>query len=102
MILSQIQSCRSLAGRCLMFSWTMPELGHGGDVEARARLVERLDDGGVGVGLDGVVGLHAREVALELGVVAAELVMVHHEQRRAVLLGEFLKEAAGNHLSLRR
>ena len=49
-------------------------------------LVEGLDDGRVGVGLDGVVGLHAGQVLLELGVVAAQFVVVHHEQRRAVFL----------------
>ena len=38
------------------------ELGHRGHVEAGAGLVERLDDGRVGVGLDRVVGLHARQV----------------------------------------
>ena len=41
------------------------ELRHRGHVETRARLVKRLDDGGIGVGLDRVVGLDAGQVLLE-------------------------------------
>ena len=88
MILSQMKSCRSLAGRSLMFSWTSMNSGHGGHVEAGARLVEGPHDGRIGVGLDRVVGLHAGQVFLELCEVAAELVVVDHEQRRAVLAGQ--------------
>ena len=35
------------------------ELGHRGHVEAGAGLVERPHDGRIGIGLHGVVGLHA-------------------------------------------
>ena len=45
------------------------ELGHRGHVEAGPGLVERLDDRRVGVGLHGVVGLHAGQQPLEAGIV---------------------------------
>jgi len=48
------------------------------------RRQQRLDDGGIGVGLDGVVSLDARQVFFERDVIAPQFVMVHHEQRRAV------------------
>ena len=67
-----------------MYSMDDAELRHGGDVEAAAGVVKGLHDGRVGVGLDGVVGLDAGQVTFELGVVAAQLVVVHHEQRGAV------------------
>ena len=38
------------------------ELGHRGHVEAGPRLVQRLDDGRIGIGLHGVVRLHARQL----------------------------------------
>ena len=37
------------------------ELGHRGHVEAGPRLVQRPDDGRIGIGLHRVVGLHARQ-----------------------------------------
>ena len=38
-------------------------------VEARARLVERADDGRFGVGLDGKIALHLGQMLFELGVI---------------------------------
>ena len=46
------------------------ELRHRGHVEARAGLEQRLDDGRIGIGLDGVVGLDARQIFFEGRVVA--------------------------------
>ena len=69
------------------------ELRHRGHVEARAGFEQRLDDGRIGVGLDGVVGLDARQIFFERGVVAAQFVVVHHEQRRAVLFGQFFERS---------
>ena len=71
-----------------MFSWTVQELGHAGDVEAGPRVVERLHDGRVAVGLDRVIDLHARQVLAELRVVLAQHFVVHHDKRRAVRLGQ--------------
>ena len=68
------------------------ELGHGGHVEAGARLEQGAHDPRVGVGLDRVVGLHARQVLLEGGVVAPNLAMVHHEKRGSMLLGQLLEK----------
>ena len=86
MILSQMKSCRSLRRQVLDVLVDDLELGHRGHVEAGPRLVERPHDGRIGIGLHGVVGLHARQVLLELGVVRARIsVVIDHEQRRAVL-----------------
>ena len=49
------------------------ELGHRGHVEAGPGLVERSDDRRVGIGLHRVVGLHPRQVLLELGVVPPQV-----------------------------
>ncbi len=53
-----------LVGQVLDVLVDDPELRHRGHVEAAAGLVERLHDGRVGVGLDGVVGLDAGQVRL--------------------------------------
>ena len=60
------------------------ELGHAGDVEARARFVERPHDLRRAVGLDGVVDLHARQVLAELRVVLPQRLVVDDDERRAV------------------
>ena len=62
------------------------ELGHAGDVEARARLVEGPHDLRGAVGLDGVIDLHARQVLAELRVVLPQHLVVHDDERRAVRL----------------
>ena len=64
------------------------ELGHAGDVETGSGIVERLHDRRVAVGLDRVVDLHARQILAELVVVFAQHLVVHDDQRRAVLLGQ--------------
>ena len=64
-------------------------------VEARARLVERLHDLRRRVRLHGVVRLHARQVALERGVVRADRVVVDDHERRAVLGGQRLEQLLG-------
>ena len=63
MILSQMKSCRSSGRQRLDVFVHDEELGHGGHVEAGPRLVERLDDRRVGVGLDRVICLHAGQAA---------------------------------------
>jgi len=75
------------------------EFRHRGHVEARTGIEQRLDDGGIGVGLDGVVGLDARQVFFERDVVAAQFVVVHHEQRRAMLGSQFFQCAFWNHFN---
>ena len=60
------------------------ELRHGGHVETRARFVECPDDLRQRLGLDRVVGLYSGQILLKGRVVAAELVVVHHEKRCAV------------------
>jgi hypothetical protein len=80
-----------------MFSWTIMNSG----IEATSKLapsaIERADDGGIGVGLDGKVRLHARQVAFELAVVFPERVVIDHEQRRAVLFRQFLQPSLRDH-----
>ena len=78
------------------------ELGHAGHVKAGPDVVKRLDDGGVGVGLDGIVRLDARQVLLELEVVGAQDIVVDHEERRAVLPGQLLQESGACHFVLSR
>ena len=73
------------------------ELGHRGHVEAGPGLVERLDDRRVGIGLHGIVGLHARQQPLEAGVVTPQDRVVHDEQRRAVLLGQTTQQNRCQH-----
>ena len=75
------------------------ELRHGRDVETRARLIKRLYDLRVGVGLHRVVGLDARQVFFEHRVIGAQFVVINHEQRRAVSGGQFLQGGFGNHFS---
>ena len=83
-----MKSWRFLAGQFSMFSWTMLNSG----IEATSKLAPArnsvLTMAGIGVGLDRVVGLHARQVLAEHGVVAPDLAVIDHEERRAVLLGE--------------
>ena len=64
------------------------ELRDAGDVEARARLVERPHDLRGAVGLDRVVDLHARQVLPELRVVLPQHLVVDDDERRAVRLGQ--------------
>ncbi len=85
MILSQMKSCRCFGREALDVLVDDLELGHGGDVEAAPRFVERPQDGRIGIGLDGVVGLDARQMPFEFGVVAADFRVIDHEQRRAVI-----------------
>ena len=68
------------------------ELGHGRHVEAGARFEQGAHNPGVGVGLDRVVGLHARQVLPEGGVVAPNFAMVDHEKRGSMLLGELFEK----------
>jgi hypothetical protein len=90
--------CLALAGGEVLDVLVDDEkLRHAGHVETGAHLVERLDDGGVGVGLDGVIGLDARQVLLELEVVGPQDLVVHHKQRRAVLLGQPLQKPQVRH-----
>ena len=93
MILSQMKSCRCLAGRVLDVLVHQAKLGHRGHVETRAGFVKRLDDRRIGIRLHRVVRLHARQVLLERRVVLAQFVVVDDEQRRAVFLGQFLEHA---------
>ena len=83
MILSQMKSCRSLAG---VDGAKLLDARH---VEAAAELVEGLHDRRVGVDLDRVVDLDAGKMPAEEGVVAAQFGVVDDEQGRAVLLDEF-------------
>ena len=73
------------------------ELRHRGDVEASALLVERAHDGGIGVRLDRVIDLHAGQVTPELAVVFPQRGVVDHEERRAVLLRQFLQSGRRDH-----
>ena len=63
------------------------ELGHRRDVEAGARLEQGAHDFRIWVRLHRVVRLHARQVLLERRVVAPDLAVIDHEERRAVLVG---------------
>ena len=74
------------------------ELGHAGDVETGSGIVERLHNRGVAVGLDRIVDLHARQELSELLVVFPQHLMVHDNQRCAVLLSQ-LKQCLGVHRS---
>jgi hypothetical protein len=67
------------------------EFRHGRHIEAGARTKQRVDDVWIGVGLDRVVGLHARQVLAEHGVVAPNLAMIDDEKWRAVLVGELFE-----------
>ena len=73
------------------------ELRHRRDVERGTLLIERANDRGVGVGLDRVVDLHARQVLAEGRVVAAQLIVVDDEERRAVFGCELLEAGLGQH-----
>ena len=77
-----------------------PKFGHGGHVEARARIEQGLHDGGIRQGFDRVVGLDAGQILPEGGVVPAQDFMVHHEERRPVLLCQFLQSPERGHSRL--
>src|SRR5215471_16781376 len=64
------------------------ELGHAGDVETGADIVKGFYDRRVAVRLDGEIDLGPRQVLAELGVVLAQDLVVHHDERRAVALDE--------------
>jgi len=69
------------------------EFGDAGDIEARARLVERSDDFRRAVGLHGVVDLHPRQILAELGVVVAQRLVIDDNERRPVSLRESKERA---------
>jgi len=60
------------------------ELRKRSDVEARAFLVERLEDLGLGIRLDRVVGLDLGQMTPEAAVVPAQDLVVDDHERRAV------------------
>ena len=88
-----------LVGQRLDVLVDQPELGNRRHVETGPRSVQRLDDGGIRVRLDGVVGLHAGELLLELFIVPAQHIVIHHEQRRAMFAGQFLELCGVHHQS---
>ena len=88
-----------LRGQVLDVFVDVLKLRHRGDIEARANFVKRPHDGRIGIGLDRVVSLHARQIFFEHRVVRAQFGVVHDEQRRAVLGGEFFQRGLGNHFS---
>ena len=77
MILSQMKSCCAFGGKFLDVVIHQHELRQRRHVKARARLVKRPHDGRLGVGFDGEVALHARQMLAERGVVAADFVVIH-------------------------
>src|SRR5439155_1013213 len=60
------------------------ELGQGSDIETAASLVKRANDGGLGVGFDGVVGLDFGKMFFEGSVVSANDVVVDDDDGGAV------------------
>jgi hypothetical protein len=67
------------------------ELRERGHVEARSKLVKGLQNGRVRIGLDGVVDLNAGQVPLELPVVAAQNLVVNHDQGRTMFRSQVLE-----------
>ena len=74
-----------------------PQFRQGRDIETGARLEQGPDNFRIGVGLDRVIGLHARQVLLKGGVVAPQFCVIHYKQRRAVFSGEPLERGERNH-----
>ena len=64
------------------------EFLHARNIEAAAELIEGVDDGGGAVDLHRIVDLHTRKMLAKRRIVLAELVVIHDEERRSMLLGE--------------
>ena len=67
------------------------EFGDGSYIEAGTDIIERFNYGGIRIGLYGVIGLDPRQAPCELGIIAAHGVMIHDEEGRALLTGQFFQ-----------
>ena len=62
------------------------EFRYGCDVKACAYGIKRPYNGRIRVCLDGIIGLHARQMAFEFGVVPADFIVIHDEKWCSMLL----------------
>jgi len=107
--LGRVRIDNSVPDKILLLFWrqvfdifvNQHELRQGGDVEARAGFVKSAHDSRLGIGLDGIIGLHLGKMLFEFGVVPADFVVIDHHHRGAVIASERLELLAGHDNSIK-